>query len=85
MAEVVYVLCAITSVICAGMLFNGYRTSRMPLLFWSSLCFAGLALNNVLLFVDLIMVPQQDLSALRAGIALAAMTVLLYGLVWESK
>ena len=84
MAEAVYLLCAITSVVCAGMLFNGYRENRTRLLFWSSLCFAGLAVNNVLLFVDLILVPEIDLSILRSSIALASMIALLYGIIWES-
>jgi hypothetical protein len=85
MAELVYVLCAATSVACAVLLFRGYRASRMKLLFWSSLCFAGLALNNVLLFVDLVIVPTMDLALLRSGAALAAMMVLMIGLVWESR
>ena len=53
MAELVYGLCALTSAGCAALLFQGYRRSGTRLLFWSSLCFAGLALNNALLFVDL--------------------------------
>lgn len=85
MAETVYVLCALTSIACAVLLFRGYRASRTRLLLWSSLCFIGLALNNVVLFVDLVMVPSIDLSLLRGGIALASMMVLLTGLVWESR
>jgi hypothetical protein len=85
MAETVYLLCALTSVVCAVMLFRGYRASRGRLLFWSSLCFAGLALNNVLLFLDLVLVPQLDLTPWRSAIALVALMMLLIGLVWESK
>ncbi len=85
MAETVYLLCALTSVACAIMLFRGYRASRGKLLFWSSLCFAGLAVNNVVLIVDLIVVPSVDLSLVRSGRALAAMMVLLFGRVWESQ
>lgn len=85
MAEAVYLLCAVTSVLCAALLFRGWRASRAPLLFWSCLCFVGLAANNVLLFVDLVVVPATDLSAWRAVTAVAAMVVLLFGLVWESK
>ncbi len=85
MAELVYLLCAATSTGCAILLFQGYRRSRTPLLFWSSLCFAGLAANNGLLFLDLVIVPQVDLMLLRSSVALAAMSVLLVGLVWESK
>lgn len=85
MPEFVYALCAITSVVCAVLLVNGYRRSRTRLLFWSGLCFAGLAVNNVLLFVDLVVVPSISLVLVRSGVALAAMMVLLYGLVRESR
>jgi Family of unknown function (DUF5985) len=85
MAESVYALCALTSILCAVLLFKGYRASRTRLLFWTSLCFAGLALNNVLLFVDLILVPQIDLFVWRTTVAIAGMSVLLYGLIWESR
>ncbi|MGA8708732.1 MAG: DUF5985 family protein [Steroidobacteraceae bacterium] len=85
MAELVYALCAATSVFCALLLFRGYSASRTRLLFWASLCFIGLALNNVLLFVDLILLPQIDLFAWRSAAALSGMSVLLYGLIFESK
>jgi hydrogenase/urease accessory protein HupE len=85
MAEAVYLLCAATSIVCAILLLRGYRASRTRLLFWSSLCFVGLAINNVLLAVDLMLVPQVDLSFWRSSIALGAMMLLLFGLVWESS
>jgi len=84
MAETIYLLCAATSVLCAVLLFNGYRASRTRLLFWSCLCFIGLALNNVLLFLDLVVV-KPDLSLLRTSVAAAAMLALCLGLVWESR
>jgi hypothetical protein len=83
-AEIVYASCAATSILCAVLLFNGYRDSKTRLLFWASLCFVGLALNNVLLFVDLILVPDIDLFAWRTAAALAGMGVLIYGLISES-
>jgi hypothetical protein len=86
MAETVYLLCAVTSVACAILLFRGYRESRTNLLFWSSLCFAGLAANNVLLFLDLVLLVQEvDLSLWRSGIAVGSMMMLLFALIWESK
>jgi hypothetical protein len=85
MAESVYALCAVTSIVCAVLLLRGYRTTRTRLLFWSSLCFSGLALNNVLLFVDLILVPNIDLFFWRAACALAGMSILVYGLIWDSR
>jgi len=85
MAEVIYLLCVATSVVCAALLLRGYRTTRTRLLLWSSLCFVGLALNNVLLFVDLVLVPQVDLSIPRTLAALAGMAILVFGLVWEKQ
>ena len=84
MAETIYLLCAATSVLCAVLLYNGYRASRTRLLFWSCLCFIGLAVNNVLLFLDLVVV-KPDLSLIRTTVALAAMLALCLGLVWESR
>ena len=86
MAEAVYILCALTSVACSLLLLRGYLASRSRLLFWSSLCFGGLALNNVLLFVDLVVTgPSVDLSLVRSMIALTALLLLVFGLVWESR
>lgn len=84
MPETIYLLCAATSVLCAVLLFNGYRASRTRLLFWSCLCFVGLAVNNVLLFLDLVVVTT-DLSLLRTSVAVASMLALCLGLVWESR
>lgn len=85
MATTVYALCALTSLICMGLLIRGYLKSRARLLLWASLCFAGLALNNVLLFVDLRVVPAIDLSVWRSFPALAGVAVLVYGLVWDAR
>ncbi len=84
MAETVYLLCSITSVACAFLLLRGYRRGRTRLLFWSSLCFAGLAFNNALLFLDLVIVPDIDLRGLRSGVALASLMLLTYGLVMDT-
>ena len=85
MAEAVYVLCAVTSIACAIMLVVAYRGSRSRLLLWSSLCFVSLAANNVLLLVDLLIVPTIDLSLWRTGIAAGGLSVLVFGLVWDVK
>jgi Family of unknown function (DUF5985) len=86
MADLVFVLCAITSVLCATLLYRGYRKSRSRLLFWSALCFAGLGLNNILLVVDLSVLPAEiDLSLIRSLPAVAGLGLLIYGLIWEVK
>jgi len=68
MAEVVYILCTATSILCAVLLFRSYRASRTRLLFWSSLCFMGLAVNNVMLILDLYVV-SMDLFYARTLVA----------------
>ena len=85
MAITVYLLCALASLVCALLLIRGYRTTRMPLLFWSALCFFVLVVTNSLLFVDLAIFPQIDLSMWRSGITLGAFSLLLYGLIFESQ
>lgn len=85
MATLVYALCALTSSACAFLLLRGYARSHLRLLLWSGLCFAGLALNNVLLFVDMRMVPEVDLSVWRTLPALAGISLLLYGCVWDTR
>jgi hypothetical protein len=84
MATAIYVLCALTSLACAFLLLRGYSRSRVRLLFWSGLCFAGLALNNILLTLDLSVLPDVDLEVWRTVPALAGVFLLIYGLVWES-
>lgn len=84
MAEFVYALCALTSFMCSALLIRSYRATRTRLLLWSSCCFVGLAANNALLFIDLILVSTISLELLRTGVALCAMLLLLVGLVGES-
>lgn len=85
MAEAVYVLCALASTFCAALLLRTYRKTRTGLLLWSSLCFAGLAVNNIILVFDLLLVKNIDLSLLRNATALLAIGLMLYGLISESK
>lgn len=83
MAMVAYAVGVLTSVFCAFLLIRSYRAQRTPLLLWCSLCFVGLALNNVILFCDLFVVPEVDLEIWRSLTALAALTLMLIGLIWE--
>lgn len=86
MAEGVYILCSLTSITCALLLFRGYRANRSRLLFWAGLCFLLLALDNVLLFVDMIVLPPSiGIFWYRTGAALAGMLVLVFGLTWETR
>ncbi|HEY8430977.1 MAG TPA: DUF5985 family protein [Sandaracinaceae bacterium] len=85
MAEAVYLLCAIASVICAALLFRSYTRTRLRLSLYTMLCFLAFAVNNILLFIDLAVVPTgPDLSAIRNSIALGGVLVLLYAMITES-
>lgn len=85
MAEAVYILCALTSMACAVLLLRSYGRSRQRLLLWSGLCFVALAVSNLMLFVDLVVVPGLDLSLWRSSIALVGVATLLYGLIWDAQ
>ena len=85
MAEVVYVLCALTSMVCVGLLLRAWRASRVPLLLWCLVCFAGLALNNIVLFVDKVVAPDTDLSTWRGLPAALGVGALALSLAWGTK
>lgn len=85
MAAVIYSLCALTALMCTYLLLQAYRRSRSRLLFWSGLCFAGLTANNLLLVLDKLVFLAVDLSIWRTLVALLAMSVLLYGLIWDTE
>ena len=85
MAELVYILCATTSALCAVLLGRAYARTRTRLLLWSTWCFLFLAINNVFLVVDLMVLPDVDLRLVRTGAGLAGMILLVVGLVWESR
>jgi hypothetical protein len=80
---VVYFLCFVTSSACAWLLGRSFRRVRARVLLWSAICFLLLALNNVVLVLDLLLLPDMDLRLPRALITLAAVGVLLFGFVWD--
>ncbi len=85
MAELVYVLCAVTCLGCTLMLGRGYARSRHRLLLWSTLCFAGLFLNNILTIIDLVIVPDLDLHGVRAAVSFGSVAIQAFGLIWEAS
>lgn len=85
MSTVVYTLCASACAVCAAMLLDQYCRQKYRLLLWSGLCFIGLTLNNALLVLDKVILPEVDLSPWRLSVALVAMTILLYGLIWDTE
>lgn len=84
MATLIYSLCALTSLACVTLLWRAQRRSRSRLLFWTAWCFLLLTVNNVLLVADKVVLPVEvDLRFWRLGTGLAAVALLLYGLVME--
>ncbi|HTJ85953.1 MAG TPA: DUF5985 family protein [Terriglobales bacterium] len=85
MGAAVYILGTVTTLLCAVLLLRGYLRTRTRLLLWSALCFFGLAVSNLLIFVDLVIYPNLDLYLWRLLTAAVAMMILLYGLIWEGE
>jgi hypothetical protein len=80
----IYGLCAMTALACTLLMIRAYFISRYRLLLWSSWCFAGLTLHNVILMFDKI-VFDNDLLTMRLVIALMALLPLVYGLIFENR
>jgi hypothetical protein len=85
MGAIIYSLCALTALVCAYLLLHAYRRGGYRLLLWSGLCFVGLTINNLFLVLDKLIFTEVDLSIWRTSAALLAMSVLLYGLVWDTE
>jgi hypothetical protein len=85
MITTVNLLGALTTLLCAFLLWKRYWHVRVRLLLWSSLCFAGLTVSNALAFIDLALMPQNDIYLLRLATAAVSMSVLLCGLIWDSE
>ncbi len=85
MGSISYALCALTSLVCLILLLRGYRRSRDTFLLRSGLCFFFLTIQNILLFVDLVIVPQIDLSIWRTLPGLIGPAILLCSLIWDRR
>ncbi len=85
MASIVFIACTLTSAVCVALQLRAYLRSRQRLLFWSTLAFVGLFLNNALLYVDVVLLPAIDLSLARLIPALLGVAALCYGLMMEGN
>jgi uncharacterized protein DUF5985 len=85
MEGLIYTLCTLTSLSCAYLLLRSYFRTRYGLLFWSGLCFAGLTVNNGIVVVDKLILPEMDLTMLRLVTGLVSLLLLLFGLIWEKE
>lgn len=81
----VYILCLITSAVCATLLVRAWLRARSKLLLWTALSFAFLALNNLFLVADMLLFADIDLWLARQLSSFTAVGVLLYGFIWESE
>jgi hypothetical protein len=82
---VLYLLAVLASLACTVLLARQYLRQRVRLLLWSSLCFVGLTLNNIVLFADLIIFPAVDLRLARLVASAGGLLFLHYGFIWDSK
>lgn len=85
MLSVIYILGTLVGLLCAIMLLRAYKKVMSRLLLWSGLCFLGLSVSNLLVFIDLVLIPETNLYALRLWTAALATMLLVFGLVWESE
>ncbi len=83
MQTLVYLLAIATSLVCTALLLRSYARTQVRLLLWTGLCFVGLTLSNIFLFLDLVIFTELDLYAWRIASALAGVAILLYGFIWE--
>lgn len=83
LAPTIYTLCLISSVVCAWLLIRSYVRNRTRLLLWSAICFFLLAVNNLFVVIDLLLVQSIDFGLFRQFCTLSAISVLLYGFIWE--
>jgi hypothetical protein len=78
-------LAVLTSIACTVLLLRAYAANGVRLLLWSGLCFVFLSLNNILLFLDVVIFPDFDLRPYRLIAALVGLAFLLYGFIWEAE
>jgi hypothetical protein len=83
--SVVYLLCLATALACAALVLRSWSRTRVRLLLWSGICFLGMALNNLMLFLDLVVFPDVDLSLWRSLPALLGTGALLFGMIWDGE
>jgi hypothetical protein len=79
---VLYIVTILTTLACSVLLLRAYFRVRNGLLLWSGLCFAGLTIDNALVFADMFLV-RADLYSYRLASVAISISLLLFGLVWE--
>jgi uncharacterized membrane protein len=85
LAETTYLLCTATALVCVGLLLRAFVRTGVRLLLWSGICFIALALENAVLFLDMVVVPDVDLLVWRNVLPLIGLLCLLFGLIWDNR
>lgn len=85
LSGLVYLLCFLTSALCAVLLVRQYASSRTPVLLWSAGCFVLLALSNLLVVFDRLILTEENLRPARLVLTLLAVSVLLFGFIWKAE
>lgn len=85
LSGLVYLLCFIASTVCAVLLVRQYRMASSPVLLWSGACFVFLALSNLLVVIDVLLLPDLNLRPARLLLTLIAVSLLLFGFIWEAE
>ncbi len=84
MAVTVYLLCTLTSGLCAVLLLRERGKTSSRLLLWSGLSFTALAVSNALVLIDFLVEPAIDFALYRGAMFCLATGLLLYGLVRDT-
>lgn len=85
LSDLVYLLCFLFAALCAGLLVRQYRMVPSPVLLWSAACFVLLALSNLLVVFDQLVMPESNFRIPRLLLTLLAVGVLLFGFIWEAE
>jgi hypothetical protein len=81
----VYIACFVASALCAGLLVRQYLRRAQPILLWSGACFVLLAASNLIVVIDQLFLPEANLREGRLWLTLLAISILLYGFIWEAE
>lgn len=84
-AALVFELCLAASAACAALLGRAYLMTRTRLLLWTAVSFGFFAINNLVLVIDMLVLPATDLWVWRQATAAAGLGVLIFGFVWEMR
>lgn len=84
MPGLIYIICGLTSLGSAWLLGRGALKRHDGLMFWSSLCFFGMGVNNLLLYLNFIIFPEVELLIVARIAMVFSVLVLNFGLIWHT-